>query len=256
MKRIVEGLVQWIPEKMESIGARRAVLGISGGKDSTVMAGVLAKALGRENVYGLLMPADEKTDLSTGLEIANYLGINNEVLNIGPAIQSIEEGIEGTGLALSQQAHINLPPRIRMSLLYAYAQSLKDGAVVNTSNLSEDWIGYVTVYGDSAGAFSPFGMLTASEVIQLGIDLGLPENYVRIPPADGLREEDDEEVFGFSYKVLDHYIRTGEIEDLEIKEKIDRMHKLSRFKFQTIDLYNPGLRIGAKELGDFYKKQD
>ncbi len=154
---------------------------------------------------------------------------------------------------ISKQTRLNLAPRVRMSLLYAVSQSIDDARVINTSNLSEDWIGYATLYGDTAGAFSPLGMLTSHEVIQIGEFIGLPEKFVIKEPSDGLTGKTDEDVFGFSYHVLNRYIRKGTIDDKEIKDKIDRMHKYSRHKFLPIPMYQPGLDIKANDIANIYR---
>jgi NAD+ synthase len=156
------------------------------------------------------------------------------------------------GCELSEQAKTNLPARIRMTTLYAVAQTVDAGRVINTSNLSEDWVGFATLYGDATGAFSPLGMLTTDEVIAMGRELGLPEHLVIKVPADGLTNKTDEDNFGFTYTVLNKYIRTGICEDTTIRANIDRKHKLSRFKFLPMPMYNPGIDIKAKDIANIY----
>ena len=155
------------------------------------------------------------------------------------------------GIEASRQTKVNLPSRIRMATLYAIAQSEEGGIVLNTSNLSEDWVGYCTIYGDSAGAFSPLGMYTTEEVIALGAELGLPERFLIKPPSDGLTGKTDEDNLGFTYHAVNEYIRKGEV-DPAIKEQIDRKHKVSRFKFQTLPVYQNGLPIVLPEETDYY----
>lgn len=239
LKVLEEDLVKWIREKTYEIGAKSLVFGISGGKDSSVGAALGAKALGPANIYGLLMPNGRDKNLEDGIKICQDLGINYHIIDISPIYKEASQAIEDTGLGLSSQAALNLAPRIRMSLLYAYAQSLGPALVVNTSNLSEDYIGYVTIYGDSAGAFAPFGAMTSDEIVQLGLHMGLRKELVLKAPEDGLTGKVDEEVFGFSYEVLNKYIRTGEIADNKTKETIDRMHKASRFKFEPLPVFKP-----------------
>lgn len=239
LKVLQEDLVNWIREKTYGIGAKNLVFGISGGKDSSVGAALASQALGPANVYGLLMPNGRDKNLEDGIRICEDLGINYHIIDISPIYKEASQAIEDMGLGLSSQAALNLPPRIRMSLLYAYAQSLGPALVVNTSNLSEDYIGYVTIYGDSAGAFAPFGAMTSDEIVQLGLHMGLRKELVLKAPEDGLTGKVDEEVFGFSYEVLNKYIRTGEIADDKTKETIDRMHKASRFKFEPLPVFKP-----------------
>lgn len=252
-------LTRWIRESMEASGGKKALIGISGGKDSSVLAGLLVRALGRENVYGILMPDGIQEDIEYAEDLCRFLGIKCQTVNIekmtGAFLQEIDK-IEGYIVEeISIQTRLNLPPRVRMTLLYAISQSMEDARVINASNLSEDWIGYATLYGDTAGAFSPLGMLTSDEVVQIGEHLGLPEKLVRKDPSDGLRGRTDEDVFGFSYEVLNRYIRQGEISDGDIKEKIDRMHMYSRHKFLPIPMYDPGLEIGASDISSIYKKR-
>ncbi|MDO5717451.1 MAG: NAD(+) synthase [Tissierellia bacterium] len=256
LENIALGMIDWIRQNMNKIGAKKAVIGISGGKDSTVTAALSAKAIGCENVYGLILPAKEQEDLSDAIEICNSLKINYNIINIGDMVENLKSSIIGTGISVSRQTEINIPPRIRMTALYAYAQSLSDALVVNTSNLSEDWIGYATVYGDTAGAFSPMATLTSDEVIQVGRYLGVADRFLEKPPADGLTGKTDEEVFGFSYDILNKYLRTGNIDDQEIKDKIDSMHRSSRFKFIPIPIYNSGLKICPDDIAEVYKFED
>ena len=156
------------------------------------------------------------------------------------------------GIEASRQTTVNLPSRIRMATLYAIAQSEEGGIVINTSNLSEDWVGYCTIYGDSAGAFSPLGMYTTEEVIALGAELGLPERFLIKPPSDGLTGKTDEDNLGFTYHAVKEYIRKGEV-DPAIKEQIDAKHRASRFKFQTLPVYHNGLPMALTDETDYYK---
>ena len=140
-----------------------------------------------------------------------------------------------------------------MLTLYAVAQSEEEGGIVlNTSNLSEDWVGYCTVYGDAAGAFSPLGMYTTEEVIALGVELGLPEKFLIKPPSDGLTGLTDEDNLGFSYHAVNEYVRKG-VADPAVKEKIDRLHRASRFKFQLMPVYHNGLPMALTDETDYYK---
>lgn len=254
LQSLVEGLIAWIQDRMAAIGSDLAVIGVSGGKDSSVVAGLCARALGPDKVLGIIMPDGPQGDIQSAFDLCAHLGIRVREISIQPMTQAFWDALEDAqlpGRLESDQARRNLPPRVRMTLLYAVAQST-GGVVVNTSNLSEDWVGYATIYGDTAGAFSPLAMLTTDEVVQVGRALGLPEGLVTKPPADGLTGKTDEDVLGFSYETLNTYIRTGQIDDPETKATIDRMHRASRFKFQTITMYPAGLPIKAHDLIGLY----
>ncbi len=252
VKYIINDLISWIDYKMKSIGAKRVVIGISGGKDSSTVAALMVRALGKENVFGVLMPNGVQSDIDYAIELCEFLDIKYKVVQIEGVVNSLINSISFLE-NISNQTHINIPPRVRMTTLYAISQSIENSVVINTSNLSEDWIGFATIYGDTTGAFSPLATFTTDEVIQIAIELGLDEKFVYKKPADGLTGKTDEEVFGFSYNVLNEYIRTGHIEDITIKEKIDLMNKKSRFKFSPIDMYNSKLPIAIDDIGGVYK---
>ena len=188
-------------------------------------------------------------DYSNGL--VDVLNIRHYTFNIHGGTSGILDEMARVGIDASRQTKVNLPSRIRMATLYAIAQSEEGGIVINTSNLSEDWVGYCTIYGDSAGAFSPIGMYTTEEVIAIGRALGLPERFLIKPPSDGLTGKTDEDNLGFTYHAVNEYIRKGEV-DPAIKEQIDRKHKVSRFKFQTLPVYQNGLPIVLPEETDYY----
>ncbi len=245
------GLLEWMDQQMKNCGGRTAVIGISGGKDSSVVAALSVAAYGRENVYGVLMPDGVQPDIDYSNGLVGVLGIPHCTINIHAAVRGVLDEMESAGFEPSRQTVVNLPSRIRMSTLYAVAQTLPGGIVINTSNLSEDWVGYCTVYGDSAGAFSPLGMYTTEEVIALGRELGLPERFLIKPPSDGLTGLTDEDNLGFTYHAVNEYIRRGVV-DPEIKEQIDRKHRFSRFKFQTLPVYQNGLPMALEDETDFY----
>lgn len=247
LARIVDDLTEWIRDEMEKSGGKKMLLGISGGKDSSVVAALGVKALGKENVIGVLMPKGQQADIDFSHELCKILDIANVTVDIdaiyGEYMKSLERLPKEIIPEISKDTSINLPPRIRMASLYAISQSIKDTRVVHTGNLSEKWIGYTTVYGDNTGAFSPLGNFTSDEVIQIGRYLDLPEKFIVKPPADGLTGKTDEMVLGFSYDVLNRYIRTGQIDDLEVKAKIDRMHKYTAFKFNPMPIFKNELAI-------------
>ena len=235
--KVKNDCVQWIQNWFEANGKDcNAVIGISGGCDSSVVAALCVEALGKDRVFGVLMPNGQQKDIDDATKLTNHLGINQTIVNIREAvlaiINEVMPAVYGNGI-FSNQAAINLPPRIRMATLYAISQSM-NGRVANTCNLSEDWVGYSTRWGDSVGDFSPLANLTKTEVKQIGRTLGLPDELVDKVPSDGLCGKTDEDNLGFTYEVLDRYIRTGEIEDMEIKAKIDAKHKANLFKLEPI----------------------
>lgn len=240
VKKVTMECVAWIREFFANNGPDcNAVIGISGGKDSSVAAALCVEALGNNRVIGVLMPCGEQHDIDMAYLLVNHLKIKHYEVNIKNAVDGLKDSIPSE-LALSEQSIINLPPRIRMSTLYAISQSV-NGRVVNTCNLSEDWVGYATRYGDAAGDFSPLSNLTVQEVKEIGRYLGLPEELVEKTPIDGLCGKTDEENLGFTYAELDRYIRTGEIDDKEKKEIIDLKHKSNLFKLQLMPSFKPNL---------------
>ena len=240
-KKVTESCIKWIKDFFEENGKGcNAVVGISGGKDSSVAAALCAEALGKDRVIGVLMPCGEQHDIDCAHSLVNHLGIKSIVVNVKGAVDGVLNSLEGTGLEITPQTRTNIPPRIRMTTLYAVSQSM-NGRVVNTCNLSEDWVGYSTRYGDAAGDFSPLCNLTVAEVKEIGRTLGLPDALVDKTPIDGLCGKTDEDNLGFTYAVLDRYIRTGEIEDEETKKLIDTKHKNNLFKLQLMPSFKPEL---------------
>lgn len=243
-KQMKDACVQWIRDFFEQNGKDcNAVIGISGGKDSSIAAALCVEALGKDRVIGVLMPQGEQHDIDKAQMLVDHLGIRHYIINIKDAVDAVLAQMDGK-LELSQQARQNLPPRIRMSTLYAVSQSC-NGRVCNTCNLSEDWVGYSTRYGDSVGDFSPMSTLTVTEVKQIGHLLNLPAELVEKVPIDGLCGKTDEENLGFTYAELDRYIRQGEIDDLDKKALIDRKHKLNLFKLQLMPIFDSGLETKA-----------
>ena len=232
--------VEWIREFFDQNGKDcNAVVGISGGKDSSVAAALCVEALGKDRVIGVLMPCGNQHDIDMAYLLCDHLGIKRYEVNIKDTIDAINAAMPEE-LDLSTQARTNLPPRIRMSVLYAVSQSV-NGRVANTCNLSEDWVGYSTRYGDAAGDFSPMCNLTVTEVKEIGRVLGLPDVLVDKVPIDGLCGKTDEENLGFTYATLDRYIREGVIDDEATKELIDRRHKANLFKLQLMPSFKPNI---------------
>lgn len=236
-EKVKNEIVLWIREWFEINGnGCKAVVGISGGKDSSVVAALCKEALGRENVYGVLMPNGDQADINVALDLVNYLGIEYSTINIKESYDAVINQMNIASVKVSNQTKINLSPRLRMSVLYAVSQSV-NGRVANTCNLSEDYVGYATRYGDAAGDFSPLSNLTVAEVKAIGRSLNMPSEFIDKVPIDGLCGKTDEDNLGFTYNVLDKYIREGICEDESIKKKIDKMHKNNLFKLKLMDSF-------------------
>lgn len=237
-EKIKNECVQWIRNFFEKNGPGcNAVIGISGGKDSSIVAALCVEALGKDRVIGVLMPNGDQADIDMAKMLVDHLDIRHYIVNIKDAFDGVVKSIP---FELSKQSMENLAPRLRMTTLYAVSQS-NNGRVANTCNLSEDWVGYSTRYGDSVGDFSPCSKLTVQEMKAIGRLLGLPDVLVDKVPIDGLCGKTDEENLGFTYSELDRYIREGVIEDQAKKEKIDRLHKMNAFKLQLMPVFDPEL---------------
>lgn len=235
-EKVKNDCVAWIREFFRENGPDcNAVVGISGGKDSSVVAALCAEALGKDRVIGVLMPCGEQADIDMAKLLVSHLGIRHFVVNIKDAVEGLTNALP---FPLSTQSRTNMPPRIRMTTLYAVAQSF-NGRVANTCNLSEDYVGYSTRYGDAAGDFSPCAHLTVQEVKAIGRVLGLPDVLVDKVPIDGLCGKTDEENLGFTYAELDRYIRTGQIDDAAHKERIDTLHQRNLFKLRLMPAFQP-----------------
>ncbi len=241
VEKTVEELIKWIQEYFELNGKGcSAVLGISGGKDSCVTAALLARALGKDRVVGVMMPDGVQPDISDSEAVVNLLGIRHMTVNIGNTTRALKDALSDAGSEITRDVGINIPPRVRMTTLYAVAQGLENGGrVINTCNRSEDYIGYSTKFGDSAGDMSVLAGFTVEEVLQIGDCLGLPANLVHKKPSDGLSGMSDEDKIGFTYALLDKYISTGICEDERIKSKIDRMHALNLHKLELMPHFTP-----------------
>ncbi|MBR6627617.1 MAG: NAD(+) synthase [Lachnospiraceae bacterium] len=237
VKDTTKRCVQWIRDWFEENGKGcNAVLGISGGKDSSVVAALCVEALGKDRVIGVLMPCGIQADIDMAWKLVNHLGIKSYVINIENAMKGLLG--EMGDIQVSEQTIINLPPRLRMATVYAVSQSM-NGRVANTCNLSEDWVGYSTRYGDSVGDFSPLSRLTVTEVKEMGRELGLPEDLVEKVPIDGLSGKTDEDNLGFTYEMLDKYIREGVCEDPAKKALIDDKHVKNLFKLELMPCFEP-----------------
>ena len=235
-----EKVIEWIKQYFKDNGKDcNAIIGISGGCDSSVTAALLVKALGKDRVIGVLMPNGNQNDIDCSYQLVKFLDIKHYVININKPYLELTNEID-TKLKIDSKSYdiyrTNTPSRLRMATLYGIS-GLFNGRVANTCNLSEDYVGYSTKFGDSAGDFSPISNFTKTEVRELGEELGLPKNLIYKVPEDGMSFKSDEEKLGFTYEVLDKYIRTGEIDDLKIKEKIDKMHLANLHKIQLMPSY-------------------
>lgn len=236
-QKVMEDVTQWIADWFAANGPDcNAVVGISGGKDSSITAALCARALGKDRVIGVLMPNGEQSDIAVARDLVATLGIKNVEINLRSAYDALCNEIETKIGGMSHQAIVNLPPRLRMSTLYAVSQTF-NGRVANTCNLSEDWVGYSTRYGDSVGDFSPLSNLTVAEVKEIARCAGLPDRFIDKVPSDGLCGKTDEDNLGFTYATLDRYIRTGVCEDEQTKQAIDRRHKANLFKLRLMDSF-------------------
>ena len=244
-EKATNACVKWIQDFFKNNGdGCNAIVGISGGKDSSVVAGLCVKALGNNRVIGVLMPNGEQADIDCAHQLCDHLGIRKIVFNIKDAYQGMYNALP-KDFEVSNQSKINLSPRLRMSALYFLSQSL-NGRVANTCNLSEDYVGYSTRYGDSVGDFSPCSHFTVEEVKLIGKHLGLPQLLIDKPPIDGLSGKTDEDNLGFTYQALDDYIRRGIAPENETKERIDRLHKQNLFKLELM----PSFKVNPDE---YYK---
>ncbi len=238
-EKVKNDIVKWIREWFENNGPGcNGVVAVSGGKDSSVVAALLVEALGKDRVIGVMLPRGVQPDIDMSYLLVKHLGIKSYEINVGETIDALEKEMRNVmgEDAVSTQAIVNLPPRVRMAATYAVSQSV-NGRVANTCNLSEDWVGYATRYGDNAGDFSPLSRLTVQEVKAVGRVLGLPDVLVDKVPSDGLQAKTDEDNLGFTYAVLDRYIREGVIDDSETKKRIDHLHKINAFKLKYMDCF-------------------
>lgn len=234
-------IVKWIKDWFKDKENYSAVVGISGGKDSTVCAALLAEALGPKRVYGVEMPNGEQKDISDSDKVIKTLGIQKVVVNIGEAYKALSKEIHNQGLICENKPlyTTNTPARLRMVTLYGVA-ALVNGFVCNTCNRSEDYVGYSTKYGDAAGDFSLLNRLTKTEVVELGDYMKLPQELVHKAPSDGMCGKTDEDNMGFTYDVLDKYLLTGlRPKSEEVWNKIQKMHNNPNTKLKLIEMPCP-----------------
>lgn len=239
-KKTKDEIVEWIRNYFRRNGPGcNAIIGISGGKDSSVVAALCVEALGKDRVIGVMMPQGVQDDINVSKKLIEYLGIKSFEINIAGAVNNLLASARGAGVLDTRAARVNLPARIRMATLFIVSQSL-NGRVANTCNFSEDYVGYATLFGDSVGQFSPLGKLTVAEVKAVGRELGLPSEFVDKTPSDGLCGKTDEDNLGFTYEFLDKYIRTGNFgSDTKTAAKIDELHNKNMFKLLPMPTFNP-----------------
>lgn len=235
--QVVEWIRAWFLENGPDCNA---VIGISGGKDSSVAAALCVEALGKDRVIGVLMPQGEQVDIDCSLELVKHLGIRYYEINIGKSVEAILNEMQQSGIEVQKQTKMNLPARIRMSTLYAVSQS-NNGRVVETSNLSETIVSWETRWGDAVGDLAPIVNLTVGEVKALGYVLGLPKHLIEKTPSDGLCGSSDEIAMGILYQEIDEYVRTGKT-NYEAKFKIDERRKKYAFKRKPIPEFKPAYK--------------
>lgn len=237
-KKLSTQAVEWVRDYLNSFGGETvAVIGISGGKDSTIAAKICVEAVGADRVIGVKMPLGDQHDIVDARDVCKYLGIKSYEIDIKHIYETLTDTlIFTTALRVDKQTSYvtNTPARIRMTLLYGIAATLGDARVVNTCNRSEDYVGYSTKFGDSAGDFSPLADLTVSEVKQIGRELKIPERFVEKIPEDGLSGKYDEDNFGFTYAELDDYLLYDKKPDAPTLELIESMHRANMHKTEPM----------------------
>lgn len=232
--KLTKQIIKWLEEYRDNTQCRGVVLGISGGKDSTTVA-MLAKKVWGDDVVGIMMPDGGQVDLNDSVAICSSLNLRHALVNIGGTVTQILHSINASVpfVDVNQKAITNIPPRVRMTTLYAIAQTL-GYRVIGTGNASEAYIGWTTKWGDSAYDLNPIAGLTCGEVVEVGLDLakefGLDEQYITKKPSDGLTGINDEDNFGFTYKELDGLINGNLSVSEEVSEKIRAMHEVSEHK--------------------------
>lgn len=248
-------VINWIKDYFKDNENGKAIIGISGGKDSTIAAALCVEALGADRVIGVLMPNGIQEDIKDSYAVCDYLKIdyleinicdayNGLLDNIAISINDWNESKEKRGFRIvrgNPMVRTNTPARLRMATLYTVAALYPNSRVVNTCNRSEDYVGYSTKFGDAAGDFSPLGNLTVREVLEIGDELGLPEHLVHKAPSDGMCGKTDEDNLGFTYEELDNFLLGTATINENTMQKIERLHNATRHKYTPMPTYTPTL---------------
>ena len=242
MLQKTEAVINWIREQFKDIPDGKAIIGISGGKDSTIAAALCVEALGADRVIGVCMTQYKQDDIRDAYKVCEYLNIHRFEINIGSVCEELCYKIDveydyDHKCINNPMIKTNLPARIRMTTLYAVAALYPNSRVVNTCNYSEDFVGYSTKYGDAAGDFSPLGNLTVREVLEIGDDLGLPYHLVHKAPSDGMCGKTDEDNLGFTYEELDSFLLGENGLTPETMSKVARLHKATRHKYAPMPTF-------------------
>ena len=249
--KMKEALVEYIKDVFSAhTGSEgcKAIIGISGGKDSTVAAALCAEALGPHRVIGVMMPCGIQKDIADSRQVIESLGIRGYTIDIAPMYNSLRSSMRDNNMSISEQTDINIQPRLRMTTLYAVAQS-NNGRVINNTNLSEFYVGYGTKYGDLAGDFALFRYLRKTDVVEIGkLCDKIPKHLIIKPPADGLTGMTDEDKFGFTYDQLDEYLLTGRCADKQVRDKIESLRSRAircgkRLPVRCFESYLPELNL-------------
>ena len=248
VEKEVNNIVDFIKKYYKDNNLGGAILGISGGKDSGVVAGLLVKALGKENVIGVTLPCHSKEeDRIDAKLVSDYYGIELINFDITSTFDAFKDELKNLGTFTDEEvknSDINLKPRLRMSTLYYLAALYsmvrgKTYIVAGTSNKCELYVGYFTKGGDSVHDISLLADYTVEEVIKLGEYLKVPDKVLYKTPNDGLSNLTDEDKLGVKYNDIATYLENKDLLDKEIREKIEKLHKNNLHKF-NIPTYKKG----------------
>lgn len=235
LKNEMEKAIAWIKEYVEKTKAKGVVIGNSGGKDSAVVLAMATKALGKEKVLAISMPCNSISgDFEDARLVADTFGVKFLKIDLTSTYRELEKEISLTK-KLTEEAKINIKPRLRMMSLYAIAQTL-NYLVIGTGNLCERMVGYTTKWGDSACDFNPIGNFTVKEVLAIGELLNVPEEILSKAPNDGLGGLTDEEKMGIKYSQIEEMIEEGNTEE-NAKKEILKRYELSKHKRAEVPIY-------------------